>query len=64
MKIGKLALAAVLAAGTVMAYVWFPNPLELAADGQAAAPDRVGPDVSPPDEAPDAGHPAGAGESM
>jgi hypothetical protein len=49
MKIGKLALATVLAAGTVAAYVWFPNPLDLAAREPAGAPAAGSPDAAPPD---------------
>jgi len=36
MKIWKLALAALLAAGVVLAYLYFPNPLEQAEREQAA----------------------------
>jgi len=38
MKIWKLALAVLLAAGTVAAYVWFPNPVEQASRHEAPAP--------------------------
>jgi uncharacterized protein (UPF0333 family) len=38
MKIWRLALAALLAAGTVAAYVYFPNPMEQASRARAAAP--------------------------
>ena len=55
MKIWKLTLAVVLAAGTVAAYVYFPNPLELASRDEAA-----GPAESPPAETP----PAGGGETI
>jgi len=38
MKIWRLALAVLLAAGTVAAYAYFPNPLELASQGKDARP--------------------------
>ena len=38
MKIWRLALAVLLAAGTVAAYVYFPNPLELASQDEDARP--------------------------
>ena len=40
MKIWKLALAALLAAGVVLAYLYFPNPLEQA-ERQHAAEDAA-----------------------
>ena len=58
MKIGKLALAVVLAAATVAAYVGFPNPLDRAAGERAAAPTVASPEGNAPEVAP-----AGGGES-
>lgn len=51
MKIWKLALAAALAAGTVAAYIYFPNPLEQAAR-EAAAPADAPPAAESPVEQP------------
>lgn len=52
MKIGKIVLAVLLAAGTVAAYWYFPNPLEDAAETQGAAPkDADEPRPSGPAEA-------------
>lgn len=47
MKIWKLALAVLLAAGTVVAYVYFPNPMEQASRSENAAPADGAPDTEP-----------------
>jgi len=46
MKIWRLALAVTLAAGTVAAYVYFPNPMEQAS--RNAAPGAEHPDSGTP----------------
>lgn len=60
MKIWKLALAALLAAGTVAAYVYFPNPMEQASRSETAAPDGGPPAAGTPPDA----QPTGGGESI
>lgn len=54
MKFWKLALAAALAAGTVAAYIYFPNPLEQAAR-EAAAPADAPPAAESPASRPGEG---------
>ena len=49
MKIWRLALALLLAAGTVAAYVYFPNPMESASrNGAAASADAAAQESPPP----------------
>ena len=59
MKIWKLALAVLLAAGTVAAYVYFPNPIEQVSRRESAVPAGGTPSAeTPPDD-----HAAGVAES-
>jgi hypothetical protein len=59
MKIWKLALAALLAAGVVLAYLYFPNPLEQAEREQAAEEAAKAAKDRPPAQTP---APGGAAE--
>ena len=59
MKIWKLALAVLLAAGTVTAYVYFPNPIEQMSRRETAAPAGGPPAAETPPDA----QPAGGAES-
>lgn len=60
MKIWRLTLAAALAAGTVAAYVYFPNPVEQASRTTVAPPGAEHPESGP---AP-AEQPPGGGETI
>lgn len=66
MKIWKLALAVLLAAGAVAAYKYFPNPLEQPAEAQTQGPTKETEDLpAPVDSATPAAEqaPAGGAES-